>query len=134
MNVLRLKKICSKIQKPCLVIVCMLALLGLAEKFILTTVIWYDVKKTDHTEHAEMPPQTVEALFSVKDIPDSDTYTLKVENGTLFVFDAHGNKVYGEFRFSPDTLSPEDIKELKTHGYTVCGKAELIELLGYLES
>lgn len=95
-------------------------------------------EKTKPIESARAAQSTqsaeIETEISLFELPASDYYTLRLENGKITVYSANGTLLYAEADFSPKALSERDKAELERDGLIVTARSEVIELLTYLKS
>lgn len=73
-------------------------------------------------------------VTDLSDLPYSDYYTLRLENGKIRLYGADGTEIYCENDFSPDALSARDKAELERDGLVLASRSDVIEILTYLKS
>ncbi|MBO4343348.1 MAG: hypothetical protein J5844_01690 [Clostridia bacterium] len=92
-------------------------------------------KKTEtefiYEQQAEI---TDEKRYSVDEIPDDISYTMKLCGDEIIISDSVGNTVYKTGKVDVSRFSENDICKLRQDGILLSCRTDVIETLNYMES
>ena len=123
-------------KKTILAAVCAASVLviGTLAYVFIGSIVEYEVVIPESGEVRVGGTDTGVRVASPEDLPESDGYTLFLENGKLCVYNSRKEKIYCDENTAPDVLSDADIAELEQDGMYFAARSEVIEILGYLKS
>ncbi len=122
--------------KAAFAVFCVISVIGAVAVtyFFRDSIIKYEVIAPVRSEYVPISAQQREEYISPGEIPDSEFYTLRLEDGVIVVYDSGGSAVYAVSNEHIGALTKSDVAALTGEGIEIDLRSELIEILNYLRS